>query len=457
MEGARITNVPSTWRPYQDNPLFGPELLRGLDAMADANRLLRYLEALVAQRGTVHTTMAFNAVYFGYDLAFGGYVGGPIDFDTFPLLTAAGTAHALPVGAMVSIRAGHRSLYAEVVHREGREAPEGSPNTAEEGRPERLVFDVDAFSSGTVITDAQFTRLRSHSRWIDPWGHLHHHVHAPVHAQEDEHEAFVGYLLGPGRPQLMAGPLPLLLRDGAGPDQMAVALHAALDTVDQALSALPSLRRWRGHAFTRNGLTRRLNHDGPLGGADLDWLVRSAIRSVPGRDGRLAGRDTEVGPFLRALSGTDHELSGTGYLDALVHANTVIDDHLSEHGDGGVLPNGIRVHLADPCHEGGRWIARAHQTTEPFIPVPRKRRLAPVAPWKHLVEYEVAPFLRKLPRGQRAGDTARSEYHRLLSRFGLSGDLPDGFTLVRGHSRTKGGVGGRDRRPLATETKRSPR
>lgn len=449
MEGGRPTSTTATWRPYQDAPLFGPELLHGLDAMNDADRLLRYLEALTARRGTVHTTVAFNAVYFGYDLSFGGYVGGPIDFDTFPQLSAGSTENALPVGAMVSVRAGHRRLYAEVVHREGREEPESSANTTGKGRAERLLFDVDAFSPGTVVSNAQFTRLRAHSRWVDRLGHLHHRVCTPglVHRPIDEHEEFVRYLLGPGRPQLMAGPLPLLLRDGSGPGQMAAALHGALETIDQALSALPSLRRWRGYAFTRDGLARRLEHQGPLGGPDLDWLVRSVIRPGFGRRGRSTGRTTEVGPYLRALSGAEHDLSGTGYLYALVHANTLIDDHLREHGEEGVLPNGIRVHLADPHHEGGRWITQPHREpgSTPLPPTPRRadepvpERPRTAAPWRYLVEYEVAPFLRRLPRGQRAGDVARSEYHRLLSRFGLRGDLPDGFTLVRGHSRTRGG------------------
>lgn len=452
------TDAPAPWRPYEDDPLFTPQLLQGPEAMPDENRLLGYLDALVARRGTVHTTVAFNAVYFGYDLDFGGYAGGPVDFDAFPHLSTQETADPLPVGAMVSIETGNDPLYAEIVHRESRIDPRPAQDI-DSGYAERLVFDVDAFSPGTVVSDARFDRLRAHRRWIDPLGHLHHRVRGTAHAHRriGEHERFVRYLLGPGRSQLMAGPLPLLLRDEAGPPQMAAALRAALNTIDRALSLLPSLGRRNGYAFHRRGLAHRMERDGPLGGPDLDWLVRSVVRPAPDRAGRPRERVTEVGAFLRALSGSEHELTGTGYLDAIVHANTLVDDHVNEHGDGGALPNGMRIHLADPHHEGGRWIASPHadRSDTPATTEPEERRPEPLTPWEYLVEYEVAPFLRRLPRGQRAGVGARVEYHRLLSRFGIRGDLPDGFTLVRGHSRTRGGATGRDRRPLVTEEKRS--
>src|SRR5512146_1140035 len=93
------------WRPYEDDPLFVPQILLGFDALEqeDVDRLCRYLTALVAHRHIVHTAVAFNAVYFGYDLSFGGYVGGPVEFDRFEQVAFRATTAALPVGAMVNV------------------------------------------------------------------------------------------------------------------------------------------------------------------------------------------------------------------------------------------------------------------------------------------------------------------------------------------------------------------
>lgn len=434
------------WRPYEDEPLFVPEVLTGFHSMeaSDAQRLVRYLTGLVAQRATVHTAVAFNAVYFGYDLSFNGYVGGPVDFDSFPEVSFEEAGDALPIGAMVTLRAGSTPLPAEVVHRESSGEP-GKP--CEQGpfvRPERLVCDFDAFSPGTVISATHLNRLRAHSRWVDASGHLLHQARYATFdaAQRGDRERFVEYLLGPGRVQLMAGPLPLLLTDGAGEEQFAAALHAALDTVSEALAAASELRTWRDYAFTGHALSERLEDDGPLGRPDMECLVRSVIRPPRGRDGRVRDRRTEVGPFLRSLSRTEHALTGTGYLDSVVHANTLVDDHLRAHGRSGVLPNGVRVRLADPHHEGGLW--STGPVLRPEVPdAPPEGTVTPAPPpylAEYIVEYDVAAFLRRLPDGQRASDAARAEYHRLLSRFGAVGDLPAGFTLVRGHSRSRGRI-----------------
>ncbi len=443
-----VTGPHALWRPYEDEPLFGPGMLTGVHSMedADADRLVRYLSALVAQRGTVHTAVAFNAVYFGYDLAFNGYVGGPVDFDSFPEVSFEEVGGALPVGAMVTLRAGSSSLPAEVVHREGTGGPGKACGRGVFVRPERLVCDFDAFSPGTVISATQLNRLRAHGRWIDSSGHLLHRARYTRAAATDgdDRERFVEYLLGPGRPQMMAGPLPLLLTDGAGGEQFAAALRAALTTVARALEVARDLRTWHGYAFTARSLSERLGDDGPLGRSDMDCLVRRVVRPVPGRDGRVGERHTEVGPFLRSLSGTGHALTGTGYLDAVVHANTLVDDHLGDHGRDGVLPGGVRVRLADPGQEGGLWSTGPtrvpnppHARSEDPARTPPPRPDPPLA--EYVAEYDVAAFLRRLPEGQRASDTARAEYHRLLSRFGAAGDLPPGFTLVRGHSRSRGG------------------
>ncbi len=53
-------------------------MTQGHDAVPDEerDRLRDYLEAVAAARpAPVHTTVAFNAVYFGYDLGGDGYGG----------------------------------------------------------------------------------------------------------------------------------------------------------------------------------------------------------------------------------------------------------------------------------------------------------------------------------------------------------------------------------------------
>ena len=219
-----------------------PQILLGFDALEpdDADRLRRYLAALVAQRRIVHAAIAFNAVYFGYDLDFGGYVGGPVEFDRFEQVAFGETTAALPVGAMVTVAAGGNPLYAEVVYKEGAHpelgddggAPawlSGAPGRAgasEEGTEpgagtvlaERLVIDCDAFGKSLVTSQAQWDRLRRRGKWLDGSGHLllDAHYDSANDAETDDTEFYARYLLTRGRGQLLAGPLPLVLSEEAG-------------------------------------------------------------------------------------------------------------------------------------------------------------------------------------------------------------------------------------------------
>ncbi|WP_260848566.1 hypothetical protein [Streptomyces sp. SLBN-118] len=169
-------------------------MTRGYDAVPgqERDRLLRYLEAVITARpAPVHTTVAFNAVYFGYDLGGDGYGGSPLSLDDFPVITFGECAPVLPVGAMVCVATGSDPLYAEIVYREGAH-PEvgalgdvpawvsGAPAGAEgPGRPgngaaprrrELLVPDVYAF--GPALSPAQLHRLRTRRRWINEDGHV---------------------------------------------------------------------------------------------------------------------------------------------------------------------------------------------------------------------------------------------------------------------------------------------
>lgn len=121
-----VSEVPD---PYGEYPLLTAAMAEGYDAVPDLERerLLRYLEAVVAVRRTpVHAAVAFNAVYFGYHLDGDGYGRSPLRLDDFPVVTLGERAAALPVGAMVCVATGSDPLYAEILYKEGAHPDVGS-------------------------------------------------------------------------------------------------------------------------------------------------------------------------------------------------------------------------------------------------------------------------------------------------------------------------------------------
>ena len=333
------------WRPFIEEPVLTPAMALGWEATAppDRERLSRYLSALVAaRRAPVHVNVAFNAVYFGYDLTTRGYVGGPLDLFEFPQVRFGETTDALPVGAMVNIAAGEHPLFAEVVYKEGAHpaleadgavpgwlsgAPAGATGPGSADAPpggavlrERLVVDVDAFGQDLSATRARLDRLRQRGRWLDADGHLLLDARYATRLDADLGEtAFYGrYLLTRGRDQLLsaAAPLPLstVLSDDAGEEQLAAALTGMLGTVAAALESLPELRMWRGYAFTRASLAKRLRDPGPLGGDELGSLAAQLARSaVPLRRARWArGAERDVHRGRAAATHHPRQLGAVG-------------------------------------------------------------------------------------------------------------------------------------------------
>lgn len=385
----------SLWRPFEEEPLLTPAMALGWDATApqDRERLARYLSAFVAaRRAPVHVNVAFNAVYFGYDVVTGGYVGGPLDLFAFPTVRFGETTEALPVGAMVNISAGDQPVFAEVVYKEGAHpaldtdgalpewlsgAPVGVTGPgALDAQPdgpvlrERLVIDVDAFGEGFSTTPARFDRLRQRGRWLDADGHvLLDAIYATRHdADLDEIALYARYLLSRGRDQLRsaAAPLPLttVLSDDADENQLAHVLTGMLGTVAEVLASLPELRMWRGYTFTRTSLKDRLADSGPLGGGDLGSLATQMARSaVPSRRSRWAPNRAvsyiAVGPRLRSVRGGAMHLRDVGYALAVCHANAVISDYARRETDEttGLLPGDVHLRLDDPRQGGGVWRA----------------------------------------------------------------------------------------------------
>jgi hypothetical protein len=369
------------WRPYEDDPLFTAELVLGPAELPPAlrARLLAYLEELAAHRGLLHPAVAFNAIYFGYDLDYGGYPGGPLDLDLLPKLLPG--APAPPVGAMVRIpTSGAEPLFAEAVYAEGAHpdlCEDGDLPSWLSGAPEdaigrsadrtRLVLDFDAFGRGVVASRERLARLRRRGL-LDSLGHF----LLPARGSAD----FVPYLLGTARQCLVNGPLPLILGMHADDADLEAGARSALRTLDALLSTAPGLRRWGPYAFSRRALAVRFADDGELGGSHMSTLVTGLIRP-PSRNRRLRPAEsvvyTAIGPRLRAAV-RDVRPEGVAYAETVCHVNTAIADVArGEADERGVLPSGGHLRVDDVWQGGGVWRVShppgPHAGLDPLLPL----------------------------------------------------------------------------------------
>ncbi|MFF9400170.1 MULTISPECIES: hypothetical protein [unclassified Streptomyces] len=367
-------------------------MTKGYDAVPDEerDRLRRYLEAVVADRpAPVHTTVAFNAVYFGYDLGGDGYGGSPLCLDDFPVITFGECAPVLPVGAMVCVATGSDPLYAEIVHREGAHpevgalgdvpawvsgAPVGAKgpgrpgNDAAPRRRELLVPDLHAFGPALSLSPAQLHRLRTRRRWINEDGHVVVDVcyPSPEAARRDDLTAYADHLLTTAREQLLSPFVPVSLAGlvgGTHDDDLRAGLLGLLDTVRGVLNSSAVLRTWGHYAMTRASLADCWRDTGPLGGNDLRSLAAAVEHTAtPAR--RRYGLTapvtayTAVGPRLRGFPGATELLRGVGYAAAVCRANVALADVVQGDSDQGLFGNGSRITLDDAFEGGGVW--RSH-------------------------------------------------------------------------------------------------
>ncbi|RSN33167.1 hypothetical protein DL990_14245 [Amycolatopsis sp. WAC 01416] len=373
-------------------------MLLGLDSMEDEEqqRLFRYLVALVITRtAPVHVNVAFNAVYFGFDLTVSGYVGGATnDLFSLPEVHAGEENDALPVGALVKITSGGRPLFAEVVYKEGAHpdlqddgtvpdwlsgAPAGAVGPGQTNSDvcpllrELLVIDTDVFGLGFSPTHSQLDRARRAGRAMNGDGHLVYNAKyaSREDADLDEVSYYAQYLLTRGRDQLMSAsaPMPLgsLLTADAGEEQYRAALLGVLNTVRDALGCLDDrLRTWHGYSFSRAAFGARLTDDGPLGESDLGMIAtqlgRSAIQERPPRWATQPKPVySAIGPRLRQVRDAGRHLVGVGYAAAVCHANSVISDYARRDSDEstGMLPGGVSLRLDDAWQGGGVWRSEA--------------------------------------------------------------------------------------------------
>lgn len=391
------TGVPD---PYGDRALLASVMTKGYDAVPDQerDRLRRYLEAVVAARSApVHTTVAFNAVYFGYDLGGDGYGGSPLCPDDFPVITFGECAPVLPVGAMVCVATGSEPLYAELVHREGAHSEvdalgdvppwvSGAPAGAEgPGRPgegavsrrrELLVPDLHAFGPALSLSSAQLHRLRTRRRWINEDGHIVVDVCYPSReaARSDDLTAYAHHLLTTARKQLLSPFVPVSLAalvGGTHDDDLRAGLLGLLDTVRGVLNSSAVMRIWGHYALTRASLADCWRDTGPLGGDDLRSLAAAVERAAtPAR--RRYGLTapitvyTAVGPRLRGFPGAAEPLRGVGYAAAVCRANVALADVVQGDSEQGLFASGSRITLDDAFEGGGVW--RSHHPGEMEAP-----------------------------------------------------------------------------------------
>ncbi|TDW92884.1 hypothetical protein EV137_0151 [Kribbella pratensis] len=389
----------SAWRPYADLSPLTASMTRGPEHVSreEMAALAAFLETLIEVRGIpVHVNVAFNAVYFGYDVVERGYVGGPLDLDAFPLLTHGDSCPALPVGSMVRLATGSDPLFGEVIYREGAHdlidadgtVPgwlSGAPAGAHEprsgdvptdtaahpvARRERVIVDFAAFTAGLTPTPAQLDRLRHRGRYLDNTGHVIVDAEYNTGAVADltGAEQYQRYLRTHGLAQLCSAaapvPLPTLLADGAGDDDLEAALAGIFATLAAALACLRSVRLWGSYAFSRAQFAYRLNDAGPLGKEDLgtlaDQLARAAVPSHTSRwgpDHKVAY--TAITPLLRQVAGGARHLLGVNHATTVIHAHTVVGDWARSDADPdtGLHANGVHLRVDDTWQGGGIWRA----------------------------------------------------------------------------------------------------
>ncbi|MGK9462454.1 hypothetical protein ACSLFT_20780 [Streptomyces sp. G6] len=401
------------WQPYEDDPVLTPAMTEGHQATPadEIGRLRRYLEAVVDDRrgGPVHTAVAFNAAYFGYEPGGEGYGNGAFDIDTFPTLTLGDETPALPVGALVQIETGSDPLYAEIVYKEGRhlrvshdadvpawvsgapadaEGPGMRQGTSSPVRRELLVPDLTVFGPALQLPEAKLKRFRARQKWLDKDGHVvvDARYTSVSEAELDDTVAFVHHLLTRQRESLLSPLVPVSivqLAGGSEEEWLREALTGLLDTVRYALRTSEALRSWGHYALARTRIASGLRHDGALGEADLYALTGSMERAATPASRRRHGLQgprtayTAIGPWLRDLAGAEPLLTGVEYAVSVCRTNLAVADFVRGDTDNGLrVGSGVRITLDDDFENGGIWRSRHPGADEadgsdPLIPAGR--------------------------------------------------------------------------------------
>ncbi|HMC40513.1 MAG TPA: hypothetical protein VKI19_12680 [Acidimicrobiales bacterium] len=418
--------------------LFVPELALGLDVVDTAlrRRLQRYLhDVLEARKFPLHTTVAWNALHFGFDPDSGSYDETLLDA-AMSTIELGGRTPALPVGALAWVHLGgsRGDVWAEIVGKDGRPSGVESDGTAPlrlAGRPadreeaiwqpapggstdqtrtahiavvsEALICDFEAFGHLPDL-GAALTRLERKGR-LGPHRLIEvEAVYDPPEAAEDSDTWFYArWLFDTQRHLLAAGPLGTGLVDRSE-DALRAALVGSLSTVDLLLSSIPGVVRWGDYALLAEWVAEiDWSPNLPLHRADIEWLITS-MAGVPGggEGATVTALAPRLGTFIKApepATGRPDEaavdpLAGLDYLRVLTRTGRWLADRLDDAG-GVVTVRGERrlLRVDDTWPWGGLWRSEPWGPGHPLTGVPADEPLRiGWRGWEPLAEYLGMPL-----------------------------------------------------------------
>jgi hypothetical protein len=370
---------------------FYPELTLGAGALSGDRRskLQDFLVAVIRQRDCpLHLANLWNAIYFNFDLGYGGFRADHLEQKRIPTREAEARAWSLPVGGFVRVHTamGCGDLLAEVIYKEGAHpdvddedgwvdpALSGAPATVTEevaGQPvsivrERFVLDLTAFGpEGNTMTAKQYDRLCQRARWLDSHGHL--LMEAMYGAEESELEDldyYADYLMREHREGLLA----FCFTEELSDDELREALLRSFDAVRDLALGARELRSWRSkYFFLESTYRNRLaDSDAVLGGGDLQAVARGLMRVPTGSTRCYSAIRPRILEVLERDGLTLEEeanVRGSAYVAAVCHANSFVADTLADVQPTGVRADAVHLRLDDDWQGGGVW--RAEQVTDP--------------------------------------------------------------------------------------------
>jgi hypothetical protein len=411
--------------------LFAPELAVGIDVLDTAlrHRIQDYLHDVLKARGfPLHTTVAWNALHFGFDPESGSYDAALLDASMLTV-ELGGRTPALPVGALAWVHFGgaRGDVWAEIVGKDGRPPGVEADGTAPlrlAGRPadreetiwqpahddgfdrprtgsvavvsEALICDFEAFGPLPDLAVA-LTRLERKGRLgahqlveVDA-------VYDPPEAAEDSDTWFYArWLFDTQRHLLAAGPLGTGLVD-PGDAALRAALVTSLSTVDLLLSSIPGVVRWGDYALLAEWVAEiDWSPNLPLHRADIEWLITS-MASPAGRGPTVTALAPRLQTFITIPAATPGRpdkviadpIGGLDYLRILTRTGRWLADRIDNMG-GVIDVRGERrlLRVDDTWPWGGLWRSEPWGPGHPLTGVPADEPLGiGWRGWAPLAEY----------------------------------------------------------------------
>lgn len=334
----------------------------------------RYLTDVIAQRGfPLHLNSLWNALFYGWDLAEGGYPDEALNLEVLAEVQMAERSEALPVGAFAFVTTGGPDIIGEVVAKFGAvegvavgDVPGELAGRAAEATVlrERVIVDAAALPAWSDVQDRQLARLRRHARWVDELGHVVYDADYATAEAADRSDVdfYLDWLLTNRR----AGLLDWAFIGGtADMDEGDVdaAVAATFDTVTRLLEATPGLVRFGDWWWLEDAYREQVGDDSGrhrLGAQELASLWQ-IVRSTYG--GRLRWRAValelaELASHRWSAEDRAEVLTGTGFVRSVVVTNRYLADRVRTDALDGIVSSGdtpVHVRVDDTWQAGGLW------------------------------------------------------------------------------------------------------